>query len=542
MTKHSIKRFIACAVLLLALGIVFGMAGCSKKAVKSASLDAIAAGDEAASSEGVVEVRDRPVASRGTSDDTGEDGKVDTGEIQTDEASSEAAASGGTVEVRDWVAESRDIAVRDEVAESGDTEEFDDVLIEIDERVPAKGLAFARGTVEVRDEVAESGDTEEFDDVLIEIDERVPAKGLAFARGTVEVRDEVTESGAKADELDRIVFDIAESVPVEMEDASLEMEVLGSVTESEVLSSVTESGDTGKVDESVFEVVESAPVETEGASPEMEVLGSVTESGAQEVLGEIGKLGFEIQELAPIEKVAPPDELALGAEATASGLAEATDARALSSGKGEMLVIASRFKDEGVSPLGEGDLSVGEEVVPESPTFLAPTEGANLLPLHPASAQEEEVAQESPILSLREPIEEAQLQLLPLPQWPTSQAPLAAYSEEKNLTDIYFDFNRWAIPEEMQNRLIDHGQWLKANLGSDVLIEGHCDARGSREYNMVLGEKRAHSVKNFLVALGVENRIDIISYGKEALTCFIDNELCHQENRRAHFGSIKVAR
>ena len=458
MTKHSIKRFIACAVLLLALGIVFGMAGCSKKAVKSASLDAIAAGDEAASSEGVVEVRDRPVASRGTSDDTGEDGKVDTGEIQTDEASSEAAASGGTVEVRDWVAESRDIAVRDEVAESGDTEEFDDVLIEIDERVPAKGLA--------------------------------------FARGTVEVRDEVTESGAKADELDRIVFDIAESVPVEMEDASLEMEVLG----------------------------------------------SVTESGAQEVLGEIGKLGFEIQELAPIEKVAPPDELALGAEATASGLAEATDARALSSGKGEMLVIASRFKDEGVSPLGEGDLSVGEEVVPESPTFLAPTEGANLLPLHPASAQEEEVAQESPILSLRESIEEAQLQLLPLPQWPTSQAPLAAYSEEKNLTDIYFDFNRWAIPEEMQNRLIDHGQWLKANLGSDVLIEGHCDARGSREYNMVLGEKRAHSVKNFLVALGVENRIDIISYGKEALTCFIDNELCHQENRRAHFGSIKVAR
>ena len=504
MTKHSIKRFIACAVLLLAFGIVFGMAGCSKKAVKSASLDAIAAGDEAASSEGVVEVRDRPVASRGTSDDTGEDGKVDTGEIQTDEASSEAAASGGTVEVRDWVAESRDIAVRDEVAESGDTEEFDDVLIEIDERVPAKGLA--------------------------------------FARGTVEVRDEVTESGAKADELDRIVFDIAESVPVEMEDASLEMEVLGSVTESEVLSSVTESGDTGKVDESVFEVVESAPVETEGASPEMEVLGSVTESGAQEVLGEIGKLGFEIQELAPIEKVAPPDELALGAEATASGLAEATDARALSSGKGEMLVIASRFKDEGVSPLGEGDLSVGEEVVPESPTFLAPTEGANLLPLHPASAQEEEVVQESPILSLREPIEEAQLQLLPLPQWPTSQAPLAAYSEEKNLTDIYFDFNRWAIPEEMQNRLIDHGQWLKANLGSDVLIEGHCDARGSREYNMVLGEKRAHSVKNFLVALGVENRIDIISYGKEALTCFIDNELCHQENRRAHFGSIKVAR
>ena len=457
MTKHSIKRFIACAVLLLALGIVFGMAGCSKKAVKSASLDAIAAGDEAASSEGVVEVRDRPVASRGTSDDTGEDGKVDTGEIQTDEASSEAAASGGTVEVRDWVAESRDIAVRDEVAESGDTEEFDQDIW---------------------------------------LDERVPAKGLAFARGTVEVRDEVTESGAKADELDRIVFDIAESVPVEMEDASLEMEVLG----------------------------------------------SVTESGAQEVLGEIGKLGFEIQELAPIEKVAPPDELALGAEATASGLAEATDARALSSGKGEMLVIASRFKDEGVSPLGEGDLSVGEEVVPESPTFLAPTEGANLLPLHPASAQEEEVAQESPILSLRESIEEAQLQLLPLPQWPTSQAPLAAYSEEKNLTDIYFDFNRWAIPEEMQNRLIDHGQWLKANLGSDVLIEGHCDARGSREYNMVLGEKRAHSVKNFLVALGVENRIDIISYGKEALTCFIDNELCHQENRRAHFGSIKVAR
>ncbi len=144
-----------------------------------------------------------------------------------------------------------------------------------------------------------------------------------------------------------------------------------------------------------------------------------------------------------------------------------------------------------------------------------------LLPL------EQELVSEQP--AFVEPIEETEL--LPLPQWAQSQT----FSGKNILEDVYFDFNRWAIPDEMQTRLIEHGQWLKMHPKLDVLIAGHCDARGSREYNMVLGEKRAKSVKSFLADLGVENRIDIISYGKEEPSCFTNNESCHKQNRRAHF-------
>ncbi|HIA14394.1 MAG TPA: hypothetical protein EYN74_05835 [Nitrospirales bacterium] len=106
---------------------------------------------------------------------------------------------------------------------------------------------------------------------------------------------------------------------------------------------------------------------------------------------------------------------------------------------------------------------------------------------------------------------------------------------KESFENIYFDFNRWAIPTPMVERLTAHASWLRAHSGSEVRIEGHCDIRGSREYNMVLGERRARSVKDFLLDLGVkEVQLSLISYGKERLTCFEGKEGCHQDNRRAH--------
>jgi len=108
---------------------------------------------------------------------------------------------------------------------------------------------------------------------------------------------------------------------------------------------------------------------------------------------------------------------------------------------------------------------------------------------------------------------------------------------KEGFENIYFDFDRWAIPKPMVERLAAHASWLKAHPNSEVLVEGHCDIRGSREYNMVLGEKRARSVRDFLLDLGVrENQLSVISYGKERLTCFEGREICHQDNRRAHLG------
>ncbi len=101
--------------------------------------------------------------------------------------------------------------------------------------------------------------------------------------------------------------------------------------------------------------------------------------------------------------------------------------------------------------------------------------------------------------------------------------------------DIYFDFDHWEISEPMQARLADHAQWLKDHRASEVSIAGHCDVRGSREYNMVLGEKRAQRVKTFLMKSGVNGeRISIISYGEERPRCLDETNACHYNNRRAH--------
>ena len=106
---------------------------------------------------------------------------------------------------------------------------------------------------------------------------------------------------------------------------------------------------------------------------------------------------------------------------------------------------------------------------------------------------------------------------------------------KEGFENIYFDFDRWAIPTPMVERLAAHASWLKAHPDSKVLIEGHCDISGSREYNVVLGEKRARSVQDFLLDLGVkENQLSLVSYGKERLTCFEEVEGCQKNNRRAH--------
>ena len=100
--------------------------------------------------------------------------------------------------------------------------------------------------------------------------------------------------------------------------------------------------------------------------------------------------------------------------------------------------------------------------------------------------------------------------------------------------DIYFAFDQYKLHEQMLKPLTEQADWLKVNRHAEVLIEGHCDARGSREYNIVLGERRAQAVKQFFMRSGVgAERISVISYGKERLQCRRDTEGCHAKNRRA---------
>ena len=104
------------------------------------------------------------------------------------------------------------------------------------------------------------------------------------------------------------------------------------------------------------------------------------------------------------------------------------------------------------------------------------------------------------------------------------------------LKDIYFDFDRADLRPDARETLKANADWLKNNSAATVQIEGHCDERGTSEYNLALGAKRAQSAKDYLVTLGVpERRISTISYGEEIPVCTEHNEECWQKNRHDRF-------
>jgi len=104
------------------------------------------------------------------------------------------------------------------------------------------------------------------------------------------------------------------------------------------------------------------------------------------------------------------------------------------------------------------------------------------------------------------------------------------------LTDIHFDFDKYDIRPGDAKVLDENATWMKSNPNSLILIEGHCDERGTNEYNLALGERRAKSTMNYLVSQGVQaNRITLISYGEERPQCSEKTEACWAKNRRAHF-------
>lgn len=104
------------------------------------------------------------------------------------------------------------------------------------------------------------------------------------------------------------------------------------------------------------------------------------------------------------------------------------------------------------------------------------------------------------------------------------------------LGDVFFDFDRFQIRKDAMPVLDANVQWFRANGNSAVLIEGHCDERGTLAYNLVLGEKRARAAKKYLLDLGVQaSQLQITSYGETRPFCKQQNEDCYQQNRRAHF-------
>jgi peptidoglycan-associated lipoprotein len=103
------------------------------------------------------------------------------------------------------------------------------------------------------------------------------------------------------------------------------------------------------------------------------------------------------------------------------------------------------------------------------------------------------------------------------------------------LRDVFFAYDSWVISEDGRQALSRAAEWMKSSSGAAIKVEGHCDERGTSAYNLVLGEKRAKAVRNYLVELGVSaNRLSVVSYGKERPFCNEHAESCYQQNRRGH--------
>lgn len=137
----------------------------------------------------------------------------------------------------------------------------------------------------------------------------------------------------------------------------------------------------------------------------------------------------------------------------------------------------------------------------------------------------------------------------PAPPPPAPPAPAALTEEEifarktleqlnaeRPLGDVYFDLDSSTVRDDARAFLQKNAEWMKRWSGTRITVEGHCDERGSSEYNLALGDRRGNAVKDYMTSLGIgADRIMVVTKGKEAPFCTESNEACWQQNRRGHF-------
>jgi peptidoglycan-associated lipoprotein len=129
----------------------------------------------------------------------------------------------------------------------------------------------------------------------------------------------------------------------------------------------------------------------------------------------------------------------------------------------------------------------------------------------------------------------------PAPPAPTEEElfrskTLDQLNAEKPLTDAFFAYDATDLNDAARTALQKDVEWMKRWATTKVMVEGHADSRGTNEYNLALGERRAAAVRDYIVTLGLANdRVTIVSKGEEQPFCSEDNEACWQQNRRGHF-------
>jgi len=147
------------------------------------------------------------------------------------------------------------------------------------------------------------------------------------------------------------------------------------------------------------------------------------------------------------------------------------------------------------------------------------------------------VAEETKVLPPTKP-EEPEMRVEEEPVVPVTPVQPSSLPVElpAEVSDVYFDFDRYAIRADAQSTLQRLAGLLTSELTPELVIEGHCDERGTSAYNLVLGERRAQAAKRYLEDHGMTaSQVRVISYGKERPFCTEHSEACWQSNRRVHF-------
>jgi peptidoglycan-associated lipoprotein len=169
------------------------------------------------------------------------------------------------------------------------------------------------------------------------------------------------------------------------------------------------------------------------------------------------------------------------------------------------------------------------EVIQAAPAPLGPPAATAPPPAPPAPAPPP--VAEAPVVRQAPP---AETPVAPPPA--PAPVPPAAVPAPSPLKDAFFNYDKSNIREDQKAALNENVAWLKGNTRAKILVEGHCDERGTAEYNLALGERRAKAVKEHLVAAGIPaDRVSTISYGKERPFVLGHDESAWKWNRRAHF-------
>jgi peptidoglycan-associated lipoprotein len=172
------------------------------------------------------------------------------------------------------------------------------------------------------------------------------------------------------------------------------------------------------------------------------------------------------------------------------------------------------------------------EVLQAGPAAVGPQAATSPAPAA-MPAQPTPQTAETPVTRTPAP---AETPVQPAPAAAAPAAAAAAVPGPSPLKDVFFDFDKSNIRDDQKAALNDNVGWLKGNTGAKLLIEGHTDERGTAEYNLGLGERRAKAVKDYLIAAGIAaDRVSTISYGKERPFVLGHDESAWKWNRRGHF-------